>query len=136
MTNLISGGCLCGMVEFELENKFDRLYFCHCTQCRQLSGSIHAANLFGHLNQFRWLSGQSKVVHYKHPNRDFSNAFCGSCGSGVPYVNEAKTMITVRAGSLRGEPLFDGQLVIFAHEKPAWANSLDTAKVFDGFPDD
>lgn len=45
IANMITGRCCCGDVAFTREDKFGDFYFCHCEQCRKLTGTAHAANL-------------------------------------------------------------------------------------------
>lgn len=136
MIDKINGGCLCGKVEFEVENQFEDLFFCHCEQCRKLTGSAHASNLFGDLGGFRWLKGEDNVQHFDFPGRQFSNAFCRDCGSGLPFVNSNGTKIIVPAGSLNSEPRFARQSKIFYVEQTQWCRATEQTKTFDGFPED
>ena len=46
MSEQITGACLCGAVRFSVDNAFATLFFCHCDQCRKMTGGSHAANLF------------------------------------------------------------------------------------------
>lgn len=51
----IKGGCLCGAVSFEVVNAFEKLSLCSCDQCRQITGSAFASNLFVSIEGFGWL---------------------------------------------------------------------------------
>ncbi len=105
MSDMINGGCLCGKVTYEVENKFEHLFFCHCEQCRKITSSAHASNLFRNVETFRWLKGEDAVKIYNFPNRGFSTAFCTQCGSGLPFINSSGKKVIVPAGSLDGEPV-------------------------------
>ena len=35
----IEGGCLCGAVRYRCSTEPDRVYFCHCSNCRKVSGT-------------------------------------------------------------------------------------------------
>lgn len=130
----ITGSCLCGTVRYEIKNCFDKLYICHCTQCQKISGSIHVSNLYGSVDTFRWLSGERNIERYDYPERGFTNAFCGKCGCGVPYLNQRGTAIVVRSGTLNGEPRFSNLSKIFYSERVEWSELVGSAKVFDTFP--
>jgi hypothetical protein len=39
MGEVVTGGCLCGAVRFEVELPFRRANACHCSRCRRHSGS-------------------------------------------------------------------------------------------------
>ncbi|MBL4907493.1 MAG: GFA family protein [Sneathiella sp.] len=134
MLKMISGECLCSEVMYEIENTFSRFFLCHCEQCRRISGSAFAANLFGDPAQFKWLDGEEKVRTFKLLNRDITKAFCKNCGSGVPFFNTHQTAVIVPAGSLNAEPHFSAQDKIFMNEQTDWCRAIDTAALFDTFP--
>ncbi len=134
MSDMINGGCLCGKVAYEVENKFEHLFFCHCEQCRKITSSAHASNLFRNIETFRWLKGEDAVNIYKFPNRGFSTAFCTQCGSGLPFINSSGKKVIVPAGSLNREPVFDKQTRIFCSEQAQWHHTSDTTQSFEKFP--
>jgi len=59
MSDKISGGCLCGAVTYEVQNNFKHFYFCHCEQCRKITGSAHASNLFTEPDAIKWTAGEA-----------------------------------------------------------------------------
>lgn len=131
----IKGGCLCGAVSFEVVNTFEKLYLCSCDQCRQITGSAFASNLFVSIEGFDWLGGAGDIINYKVPRRDISKSFCRVCGSGVPWVNGDGTKMIVPAGSL-SEPVNVVERVrIFSSELPSWASDLGQVPVHAQFPE-
>lgn len=135
MTDKISGSCLCGKVEFEVENQFENLFFCHCKQCRKISGSAHASNLFGNPDSLKWVAGKENVTHFSYPGRQFTNAFCKDCGAGMPFLSGDKTRIIVQAGALDTEPNFSNKASMFCAEKAEWHQTADNTNSFEGFPE-
>lgn len=128
------GGCLCGVVEFTLNEDFKAFYQCHCRQCQQLTGSAFASNLFTEPNNIEWLEGVDKVVSYEHSEREFSKSFCGTCGSAMPFLNKTKTSLIVPAGSLNNPPSIEPLANIFVSEQACWLEPGQKAKSFDHFP--
>ena len=135
MPDLINGNCLCGKVEFEVEDRFDRFFLCHCEQCRKITGSAHASNLFADPKKFRWVSGEEFIKRFDLPGRSITKAFCLECGSGVPYMNASGTAVLIPAGSLNSEPHFSSQDKIFYAEQTEWHRAAEDAKTFDQFPE-
>ncbi|WP_053981336.1 GFA family protein [Marinagarivorans algicola] len=134
MSKIITGGCCCGDVTFTLEDHFSHFYFCHCTQCRKLTGASHAANLFTSPNNINWVTGLDKVKRYDHPTRSFSKAFCVYCGSGVPFVSQSGKALIVPAGSLNEEPSKSLDAQIFCAEQTQWHKvGVEVIKT-EGFP--
>lgn len=135
MSDKLTGGCLCEAVKFRLEDNFKTFYQCHCKQCKQLTGSAFASNLFTDVGNIEWLSGQDNIVKYEHPSRGFSKAFCQTCGSALPFVNKSKTSLLVPAGSLNELPNMTPQANIFTREEAPWFKPGLVAKGFHGFPE-
>ena len=130
----IKGGCLCGAVSFEVVNAFDKLFLCSCDQCRQITGSAFASNLFVGIEGFRWLGGDDDITNYQVLGRDISKAFCRVCGSGVPWANGDGTKMIVPAGSLSAPANVADRVRIFASEQPAWASDLEHVATYETFP--
>lgn len=131
----IKGSCLCGAVSFEVVNAFEKLFLCSCGQCRQITGSAFASNLFVGIEGFDWLEGSGYIVNYQMSGRDISKSFCRVCGSGVPWANGDGTKMIVPAGSL-SEPVNVAERVrIFASEQPSWASNLEQVSTHAKFPE-
>ncbi len=130
----IKGRCLCGTVTFEVVNAFDKLFFCSCGQCRQITGSAFASNLFARADGFDWIDGTDNIITYQVPGRDISKSFCRVCGSGVPWSGSDGSKMIIPAGSLSGEPEVADRLRIFAAEQPSWASGLEQTSAHLGFP--
>lgn len=94
------GGCLCGQVRFEVHGDFESFYFCHCSRCRKITGSAHAANLFSKTATLHWISGEEAVQEYLLPDTRFSKSFCKHCGSALPLGKPGTGLLKVPAGSL------------------------------------
>jgi hypothetical protein len=136
MTKIITGGCCCGDVTFTVEDNFSDFFFCHCEQCRKLTGSAHAANLFTSADNINWVSGIEKIKRYDHPERTFTQAFCENCGSGLPFVTQGGESLIVPAGSLNEESVKTLDAQIFCAEQTEWhKKGLGVSNKVPGFPE-
>ena len=135
MTKRINGSCLCGAVTFEMDDEFKTYNLCHCAQCQKISGSAHVSNLFTAPDNINWLSGEDMIKSYDVDGRSIRNAFCGQCGSNVPYVTHSKRFLLVPAGSLDDKPSIKPQQAIFWHERMDWYDEIGGIEKFDGFRD-
>ena len=133
MTDFITGGCLCGAVTYSVENNFSQFYFCHCAQCRKITGSAHASNLLTVPDAIKWTQGEKVKKQFNYPNRDFTVAFCSECGSGLPFVNKSGNTLIVPAGSLDAAPHIAPHDNIFWAERAAWYDKGIDAKRCAGF---
>lgn len=134
MSNEITGSCCCEGVAFKLENNFDKFFFCHCEQCRKLTGSAHASNLFTSPSNIEWTKGADKIQRYDHPTRSFSKSFCSDCGSGLPFLSQSGQSLIVPAGSLNEEPTKPLDAQIFCEEQAQWHKAGLNAMMIEGFP--
>jgi hypothetical protein len=131
----ITGRCLCGAVSFEVVNTFEKLYLCSCEQCRQITGSAFASNLFVSIEGFDWVEGTEEIARYQVPGRDISKSFCRVCGAGVPWANTDATKMIVPAGSLSEPANVAERLRIFTSEQPTWASELEQVPAHAEFPE-
>lgn len=135
MENKIAGGCFCGAVRFTVADDFKRFFFCHCEQCRKMTGSAHAANLFTAPDNITWDQGLELVTRFEHPTRSFTKAFCSKCGSGLPYVNQSGKALIVPAGCLDSEPSRTPDAQLFTVEETGWHKAGEKAPRCAGFPE-
>jgi hypothetical protein len=136
MTDTFTGNCLCGAVAFEILGPVDAFHVCYCSRCRKATSSAQACNLFVGADGFRWLRGQERVRRFELPEaKRFARAFCDTCGSGVPCLNRAGTVMLVPAGALNDDPVVRPQDRIFWKDRAPWSDAIATAPAFDGYPD-
>ena len=133
--SIITGGCLCGAVRYQVINKFSHFFLCHCKQCQQLTGSAFAANIFTSPDNIQWLTGNDKISCYEHPSREFSKAFCSVCGSALPFINQSGKSLIIPAGSLFDKVENIPEANIFVNEQAHWLNAGLAAKKFSHFVD-
>lgn len=121
----VSGQCECGAVQFEAQDVRESVTFCHCSQCRRVSGhhwaATRAANDKFHLiksDTLKWFASS-----------DFAKrGFCGTCGSSLFYqVNDADH-IGIAAGCLNEPSGLHGGKHIFT------ASKGDYYVIADGLP--
>lgn len=133
MTKDLIGGCCCGNVAFKLKDDFSKFFFCHCEQCRKLTGSAHASNLFTSPDNIEWLKGEQNTKRYEHPTRSFAKVFCTDCGSGLPYLSQSGRFLIVPAGCLNEEPSKPVDAQIFCEEQTHWYKLGLKAPLVKGF---
>lgn len=135
MVNSIKGSCLCETIKFRMKDDFSRFFFCHCKQCRKLTGAACAANLFTSPDNIEWIKGKEKISLYEHKTRNFFNAFCSSCGSRLPMLHKCGLILVVPVGCLESEPSKVVDANIFIEEKESWYDaglSANAVRAFEG----
>lgn len=122
----LRGSCLCGAVRFELTQPAVWAHNCHCSRCRKTRGAAFSSNLFVAWAGFRFLQGEDQVENYRPPNTArFTHAFCRTCGSSMPWHNQAHGLAVIPMGSLDDAPDMAPQAHIFVDSKADWCPITD-----------
>ena len=117
----IQGSCLCGGVRFDVELPFSRANHCHCEFCRKHSGTFGETQGRVPREQFRLLQGEALLRVFKPEGGTAVKAFCSICGSSLfgAYWPEGEE-ISIRLGSLDGDPQIRPQYHSFVHSRAPW----------------
>jgi hypothetical protein len=97
MSQVITGGCLCGGVRYEVRGKLRDVIACHCVQCRRTSGHFAAATACRR-PAFRIVSGETLKWYVAVPG--FRRGFCGECGSNLFFEKVGGERVSIAGGSL------------------------------------
>jgi hypothetical protein len=123
---LLSGGCNCGAVRFELTEPFVSASYCHCTRCQRRSGAAASANGRVAVGSFRVARGEEHLRSWA-PEDGAEKVFCGLCGSALFSRSEGDpAWIGVRLGTVDGDPGI----------RPQWHQYVAYAAAWEPLPDD
>ncbi len=115
------GSCLCGAVEFEMIEPFKVVHNCHCSRCRRARAAAFTTNGFTSAEGIRFLKGEDHISVYKVLDaRFFTHAFCDTCGSGLPRVDERRKLAAIPLGALDDDPGQGPVDHIFVENKADW----------------
>jgi hypothetical protein len=122
---LITGGCLCGGVRYEVHGPFLRAGHCHCSRCRRHTGTAHSTQGRARRADFRLIAGEGLIRVYT-PEGGAVKAFCTVCGSSLfggtwPEGDE----VSIRLGSVDGDPGIRPQFHLFVASKAVWDEIAD-----------
>ncbi len=132
----LTGSCLCGAVQYEINGEAERFYHCHCQRCRKLTGSANASNLLvTPLESLTWTKGETLLKRYKVPEAErFYNCFCSECGSPMPRVVPELGGVLIAAGSLNEEPPILPSARIFWESRAEWTCPDENLPVYAEYP--
>ena len=115
------GSCLCGASRYQITGPILNFQYCHCSRCRKLTGSAHAANLFTRPDDLQWLAGQDSLGSFLLAAEPaFPTAFCKNCGSTMPSMSSTGKYWVVPAGSLDTDPGARPERSIFWANRAPW----------------
>ncbi|GAO36624.1 aldehyde-activating protein [Sulfuricella sp. T08] len=114
------GGCLCGVVRFEIEGPIRNIVYCHCSQCRKAQGSAFATNGIVRASGFRITSGEDALTGYESTPGQ-TKFFCKICGSPILSKSESRPEdVRVRLGTIDSDIEERSVAHIFATSKANW----------------
>ncbi len=121
---MLTGGCLCGAIRFEIEGSISSIWLCHCSKCRRVTGSAFHPTALCHARDFRFACGEDQIASHRTAS-GYTTRFCRNCGSPVPAQLEGTDSLTLSLGTLDQDP---GKRVvhhIFTASKAPWYEICD-----------
>lgn len=127
-----TGRCQCGAISYEVTGAPRHSAACWCDDCRASAGATPVVwALFS--NDAIDISG-TPVSYESSPGT--ARQFCGTCGTGLFFVNEAvfPGCTDVQAGTFDDKDAFPPQAHIQVADAPGWQGTQDGLPKFDRFP--
>ena len=134
MTKL-SGQCLCGDVNYSAEGEIMFQANCHCTDCRQSSGSAFATLVFMKEDEIKVTGNLKTFNHIVDSGNMLTKHFCPKCGSQMFTGNEAReNVLGIRAGTLDDHSEVKPQFNVYAGSKMGCTYLDPSIPAFDKMP--
>lgn len=124
-----TGKCLCGAVTYRAAGLAD-IWYCHCTQCRALSGHYLAACR----TKSDLLEVSGEVV-WAHHSGNSEHARCAQCGSLLFWANRSTEYTSVLPGSLDSSAGIAERGHIYLAEKGGYYAITDGLPQYSRYPD-
>jgi hypothetical protein len=131
LASVLTGGCACGSIRFELRSTpFDAGY-CHCSICRRSSGAPVVAFATVPLRDLVIARGDVR----RRRSSDFGERwFCGDCGTQIAmHVDHQPDTIDFTIASLDTPGVVRPTFHIFFAERVSWFDARDTFPRYDAF---
>ncbi len=102
---VLTGGCLCGGVRFELSEPPQLASYCHCTRCQRRTGTSSSAQALVDGSTLTFLQGEELVRGWRHPDGGMEKCFCRECGAHL-FSREpgGGRLWSVRMSAFDGDP--------------------------------
>lgn len=121
-TTLITGGCLCKRVRFEINAEPIAMRLCWCRDCQYFAAGNATVNVVfpsdaltvqGELRDYESVASSGNRMHRR---------FCPHCGTPVFSAAESRPhLVIVRNGALDDTELLKPTATIWTDSAPAWA---------------
>lgn len=128
------GACLCGAVQYTLDQDFEALLQCHCQKCRKATGTAFATNGLIAKAAFHLQKGETALKSFAS-SPDARRYFCGQCGSPVYSIKtSAPKTYRIRVGLIEEDLSVSVQQHVFVGSKANWDHIYDGLPQWQGFP--
>jgi len=127
---MIKGHCECGQVAFEVAAVRPEVTFCHCSQCRRLSGHHWAAT---HAPFSAVTFTQDAGLRWYASSDWADRGFCGTCGSSLFYRMKGKDDLGIAASCVDASAGLKPGKHIFVADKGAYYEIAGDAPQIDKY---
>ena len=130
---MVSGGCMCGAVRYEVEG--DPVYhaLCHCDDCRASSGAPMVAWYAVKADQ---LDVKSGALSQYEGNPSSQRQFCPTCGTGLFFRNEATLpgLVDIQSATFDNPAAHTPQIQVQCADRVAWMAQVAEMPEFERYP--
>lgn len=120
VTQLYSGGCLCGHIRFEVAGNPSFPHLCSCRMCQKWSGAPTVAWVEFLLTDFSWTGPGGEPNRFQSSEQS-ERGFCAKCGSTVCALDDGYDKISLTIATL-DEPsaIIPGKQHSYEASAPDW----------------
>ena len=129
----ITGGCHCGSVRYALQGEAIYHALCHCVDCRRSAGAPMVGWAAYPSSALSITKGTpSTYASSDHGRRQF----CGTCGTGLFYLNAQNLpgIVDIQSGTLDAFADLPAQIHIQTADRVDWMESAHTLPEFERYP--
>lgn len=131
-SEVISGGCFCGSVSYQLEGSLQNGRACHCSRCRKaFSGASSAYAELSPGSRIRW---EGREFLSQSAQTGWAIGFCSRCGSTLCGLLDGEVH-GLTLGCVDGDPGVEIEMHIFVGSKAPWDHIGGDAPRYDEFPE-
>jgi hypothetical protein len=123
---MVTGGCLCGAIKYEIRRPLQFARNCHCSMCRKVTGGAFATWAYVEVDNFRWTLGEEQLGRYQS-SQDVTRTFCKVCGSTIQYVDNQtfQDAFGIALGTIDGNPGCKPMRHVMVGSKAPWFEITD-----------
>lgn len=126
----LTGSCLCGALQYAVDDELVYAANCHCSNCRKTTGSAFKPFVGIEFAKFSLTKGNDKRLIFG--SEMAHDVHCKTCGSIVYSVVRDGQFIHVPLGTLTDEPTIRLSEHIFVASEAFWFVITDDLPQYDG----
>lgn len=130
---MLTGGCHCGAIRYEVEGEPAHSALCHCTDCRRHAGAPMVCWTLFSNDHFRVTQGEATVYASSEHGR---RHFCPACGTGLFYTNDQifPGQTDIQSSTLDTPEALPPTAQIQVAERIAWMKDAGSLPAFARYP--
>lgn len=129
---MITGGCFCGRVRYQVAAPLVGARSCHCSRCRKAFSGAGSAYAEVQQGSFAWTQGEEDVSKYESQG-GMGLCFCRRCGTTLCGTYR-ENVHGVTLGSVDDDPGVEIEMHIFVGSKAPWDHIGGDAPQFEELP--
>ena len=129
---MLTGGCLCGVVRFEIDGALRHITHCYCSMCRKAHGAAFATYATLGRRRLRLVAGGDIVRRYAS-SAHVTRESCSRCGSQLFWSHDgAPDAVSVALGTVEGDPGGRPEAHVHDDDRGCWVGIDDALPRFPG----
>jgi hypothetical protein len=99
----MKGSCLCGAIEYEIDQLDSPIGHCACRTCRKAHAAAFNSSAWVSRHHFSWKKGEDNLKYYESsPGK--RHYFCANCGSHLLAERTGHPNLILRVATLDEDP--------------------------------
>lgn len=136
MQYLITGSCLCGKVNYQVNEKPIAAGNCHCRTCQRAVGAAYLAALFIPYNALKITGIYKEYASLSVTGNSVHRGFCTECGSMLFARNSANDKIRpVNAATLTDPSIYQPTMDFWVADAQPWDYMNPNLEKFEQNPE-
>lgn len=127
------GSCLCGELQYEIDQLDMPIGHCHCNTCRKAHAAAYTSTAGVNREHFRWIKGEDALASYESSPGKVRH-FCSRCGTHLVAGRQAQKHVILRVATLDEDPgQRPGMHIWRSHDVP-WLQDSEDIPSYDEWP--
>lgn len=126
------GGCLCGAIEYEVDQLDKSIMHCHCRTCRKAHAARFVSTAGVNREHFRWTKGEDALKAYESSPGKLRH-FCSNCGTHLVAERPGQAQVILRVATLDEDPGLRPLAHIWCSHDVPWLQDVDEVAVHEAW---
>ena len=132
---MVTGGCYCGEIRFEVTGPQEAAFQCHCRECQYITGGNANIVVVFAETDFRYTKGVATTFARSDLETPVTRHFCSSCGTAIGSRSPSRpNSMIVKVGALDYPEDYQAKAAIFTCDKQPYHHIPSDIPAFDKRP--